>query len=83
MGKDRLYVGLDTDKRFVDVAIAEGQLGGEVRYWGQIANDPASIDRKETRRSRVGEHDGPGGVLADDVLYDGAVRWDQLANLRE
>ena len=40
-----LYVGLDTDKLHIDVAVAEPLPGGEVRYVGQIANDARSLDR--------------------------------------
>lgn len=45
MKKDTLYVGLDTDKKHIDVAVAEGLPGGEVRYWGRTANTAASADR--------------------------------------
>ncbi|MFI5032110.1 MAG: transposase [Reyranellales bacterium] len=45
MRKDTLYVGLDTDKKQIDVAVAEALPKGEVRYWGQVANTPASVDR--------------------------------------
>ena len=55
MGKDTLFVGLDTDKRHIDVAVAEGDRGGEVRYWGKIANEPASVDRVIRRLSKGGK----------------------------
>ena len=45
MTKDTLYVGLDTDKRQIDVAVAEELPHGETRYWGKVANDPAAVDR--------------------------------------
>src|SRR5260370_33675430 len=45
MRKDTLYVGLDTDKKHIDVAVAEPLPGGEVRYWGKIANAAPSVDR--------------------------------------
>jgi transposase len=45
MDKPTLYVGLDTDKRQIDVSVAEGLPGGEVRYVGKIANTAASLDR--------------------------------------
>jgi hypothetical protein len=45
MKKDALFVGLDTDKKHIDVAVAEPLPGGEVRYWRRTANTPASIDR--------------------------------------
>src|SRR5262249_21252705 len=39
-----LYVGLDTDKKHIDVAVAEPLPGGEVRYWGKIANTSVSVE---------------------------------------
>jgi transposase len=45
MQKDTLFVGLDTDKKHIDVAVAEPLPGGEVRYWGKIANTAPSVDR--------------------------------------
>lgn len=45
MTKDTLYVGLDTDKKWIDVSVAAPLPGGEVRYFGKIANQPASLDR--------------------------------------
>ncbi|HJQ60611.1 MAG TPA: IS110 family transposase [Vineibacter sp.] len=44
MSKGTLYVGLDTDKKHIDVAVAEPLPGGEVRYWGKIANTSASVE---------------------------------------
>lgn len=67
MGEDTLYVGLDTDKRHIDVAVAEALPGGEVRYWGKIANETASVDRlikrlrKDGRRLEVCYEAGPCG----------------------
>ena len=37
------FVGLDTDKTGIDVAVAEGVLGGEVRWFGRIANTAAAL----------------------------------------
>ena len=45
MSKDTLYVGLDTDKKHIDVALAEELPGGEVRYWGKIANEASAVAR--------------------------------------
>jgi len=45
MRENTLYVGLDTDKRRIEVAVAEPLPGGEVRYWGRVANEPVSVDR--------------------------------------
>jgi hypothetical protein len=53
MTQDTLYVGLDTDKRHIDVAVAE-PAGGVVRYVGKIANDGASLDRMLRRLGKGG-----------------------------
>ena len=45
MSQDTLYVGLDTDKKHIDVAVAEALPGGEVRYWGKIANEASAVVR--------------------------------------
>jgi transposase len=37
------FIGLDTHKDSIAVAIAEDGRGGEVRYYGQIANEPAAV----------------------------------------
>jgi transposase len=49
-----LFVGLDTDSKHIDVAVAEPLPGGEVRYWGQIANAPASVERLVKRLRQAG-----------------------------
>jgi len=49
-----LYVGLDTDSKHIDVALAEPLPQGEVRYWGCIANEPASVDRLIRRLRKNG-----------------------------
>lgn len=67
MRKDTLYVGLDTDKAHIDIAVAASLPDGEVRYHGQIANTAASLDRvlkrlgKEGRRLSVCYEAGPCG----------------------
>ncbi len=43
------YVGLDVHKKSISVAIADGGLRQEARYFGAIANQPASL-RKLARR---------------------------------
>jgi len=45
MDQDTLFVGLDTDKSYIDVAVAEPLPRGEVRVWGRIANEPAALAR--------------------------------------
>lgn len=54
MGNDTLYVGLDTDKKHIAVGVAEPLPGGEVRYFGQIANEPTALDRAIKRLQRNG-----------------------------
>jgi transposase len=38
-----LFVGLDVSKLKIAVAVADGVRGGEVRFYGDIASDPASV----------------------------------------
>lgn len=45
MGERIMYVGLDVHKVDIVVAIAEGGRGGELRSYGRIVNQPASLDR--------------------------------------
>jgi transposase len=54
MSEITLFAGLDTDKKSIDVAIAEPLPGGEVRYWGKIANEPTSVDRLVKRLQKGG-----------------------------
>jgi transposase len=44
MTQDTLYVGLDTDSKYIDVGLAEALPHGEVRYWGKIENEAISVD---------------------------------------
>ncbi len=37
------FIGLDTHKETIAVALAEDARDGEVRYYGQIANEPAAV----------------------------------------
>jgi transposase len=52
MNENILFVGLDTDKNHIDVAVAEPLPGGEVRYWGKIANEEQPLDRTIKRLQR-------------------------------
>jgi transposase len=54
MNEHILYVGLDTGKNHIDVAVAEPLPGGEVRYWGKVANEGAALDRLIQRLQREG-----------------------------
>lgn len=44
MGKFSKYVGLDVHKETIAVSVAEAN-GGEVRYWGEIANTPEAVEK--------------------------------------
>ena len=67
MSDTTVYVGLDTDKKHIDVAVAEALPKGEVRYWGQIANEAVAVERlfkrlgKDGRRLSVCYEAGPCG----------------------
>jgi transposase len=37
------FVGLDVPKDTIAVAVADGQAGGEVRFWGNIENTPERL----------------------------------------
>jgi transposase len=39
----KAFIGLDTHKDSIAVAIADAGRDGEVRYYGQIANEPAAV----------------------------------------
>lgn len=54
MTKDTLYIGLDTDKKWIDISLAEPLPDGEVRYFGRIANQAASLDRALKRLGKEG-----------------------------
>jgi transposase len=43
MTKNTVFIGLDTSKDAIAIAIAEDDRDGEVRYFGQIANEPAAV----------------------------------------
>jgi len=43
MTNNTAFIGLDTHKETIPVAIAEDGRNGEVRYVGQIANEPAAV----------------------------------------
>ena len=38
-----LFVGLDTSKLKISVAVADGERNGEVRFFGDISAEPASV----------------------------------------
>jgi transposase len=45
MTKNTAFIGLDTHKMNIAVAIADEDRTSEVRYYGQIANEPAAVSK--------------------------------------
>lgn len=54
MDKDTLFVGLDTDKRHIDIAVAGPFPDGEVRYVGKISQAPPALPRALRRLRKEG-----------------------------
>jgi transposase len=38
-----IFIGLDTSKLKISVAVADGGRNGEVRFFGDISSEPASV----------------------------------------
>ncbi len=51
MNESKAFSGLDTHKKTIAIAIASEGRDGEVRYFGEIANDPAAVDKLARRLS--------------------------------
>ena len=51
MAKSNKYIGLGVHKETIAVAVADG-TGGEVRYLGEIANQPSAVKRLCNKLSR-------------------------------
>src|SRR5262245_43493200 len=43
MIRTHAFVGLDVHKDTIAVAVADGQAGGEVRFWGNVENTPEKL----------------------------------------
>ncbi len=43
MTNNTAFIGLDTHKETIAVAIAEEGRAGEIRYYGQVPNEPAAV----------------------------------------
>ena len=52
MAKITAYVGLDVHKETISVAVAEGGVRGDARYFGKIANNPEALTRLAAKLSR-------------------------------
>jgi transposase len=50
-----LFVGLDVHKKTVSVAMVEASAGGDVRFYGTIANTPDSVRTLCKKLSRDGQ----------------------------
>lgn len=42
-GEHVAFIGLDTSKFKISVAVADGERNGEVRFLGDISSEPASV----------------------------------------
>ena len=52
MGENITFVGLDVHKTMIAVFVAEAGRDGEVRFVGEIPNEPAALDKVVARRGR-------------------------------
>ena len=48
-----VYVGIDTAKAKLAVALAQGGRNGELRYLGEIENSPAAVERLVRKLERI------------------------------
>ncbi len=49
-----VFIGLDTSKSKISVAVADGVRNGEVRFFGDISSEPASVTSMVNRLSKRG-----------------------------
>ncbi|TDW25209.1 transposase [Rhizobium azibense] len=52
--KSVIFIGLDTSKLKISVAVADGERNGEVRFFGDISSEPASVASMVSKLSRRG-----------------------------
>src|ERR1700751_647256 len=53
-GENIVFIGLDTSKLKISVAVADGVRNGEVRFFGDISSEPASVASMVSKLSRRG-----------------------------
>jgi transposase len=56
MPKTQAFIGLDTHKNSIATAIASDGRDGEVRFYGEIANTPAAIEKLAKRLAKSHGH---------------------------
>jgi transposase len=49
-----LFIGLDTSKLKISVAVADGERNGEVRFFGDISSEPASVSSMVAKLAKRG-----------------------------
>jgi transposase len=54
MKKNNMYVGMDTDKNSIDVAVGEEGRNKEVRHYGRIENNLAALDKLVRKLESLG-----------------------------
>lgn len=49
-----VFIGLDTSKLKISVALADGERNGEVRFYGDISSDPGSVSSMVAKLAKSG-----------------------------
>src|SRR5580700_7105704 len=49
-----VFIGLDTSKLKMSVAVADGERNGEVRFFGEISAEPASVSSMVAKLAKRG-----------------------------
>lgn len=49
-----VFIGLDTSKLKISVAVADGERGGEVRFFGDISSEPGAVAAMVARLTKEG-----------------------------
>jgi transposase len=49
-----IFIGLDTSKLKISVAVADGERNGEVRFFGDVSSEPASVAAMVNKLSKRG-----------------------------